>query len=114
MKIFDLISISYIIATSKNHMGSIVMESEPIGLEEQFFMYFGAFIFISLIITIIYSLKNGGLKETIENFFLWVLLTSGLAFISLPPVEDNDEIAAGVFFIAFGICRMAKHISKKD
>jgi len=69
--------------------------------------------FVILVITIIYSFKKDGVREVIENIFLWFLLFGGIANISFYPVDSDDEITAGLFFVAFGVCRMAKNIAKK-
>ena len=65
-------------------------------------------LFISLIITIIYSFKQGGIREVIENLLLWFLLAFAFLNVSFYPVDADDEMTAGVFFLAFGVCRIAK------
>ncbi len=69
---------------------------------------------IALIVTIVYSVRNGGIKEVVENLFLWLLLFFGILKISLHPVDAGEEMTAGVFFLAFGLCRIAKNMAKKD
>ncbi|MDD3020126.1 MAG: hypothetical protein PHX61_03995 [Alphaproteobacteria bacterium] len=76
-------------------------------------IWFSIIFMISLIVTIVYSFRNGGSKETIENLFLWFLLFLGFANIILPPVDADDEINGAILFVAFGICRIAKHMAKK-
>ncbi|MDY0029232.1 MAG: hypothetical protein RBR86_04730 [Pseudobdellovibrionaceae bacterium] len=68
---------------------------------------------ISLAVTIAYSFRNGGIKEVIENIFLWFLLFLGFVNIIQPPVDEEDEINGAILFVAFGICRIAKHMAKK-
>lgn len=69
---------------------------------------------ISLVFTIIYSFKKNGISEVIENSFLWFLLLFGILNILQYPVDDDDEISAGIFFVAFGLCRIAKHLARKN
>jgi len=68
---------------------------------------------IGLIVTVAKGFKEGGIKEIFENLFLFFLLYSGFTFITLPPVENIDELTAAAFFATFGICRIAKSVSKK-
>ncbi|MGH1379065.1 MAG: hypothetical protein ACRBB3_09625 [Alphaproteobacteria bacterium] len=68
---------------------------------------------ISLIGTLVYSFRNDGFKEAIENLFLWFLLIGAFSNLFLPPIDAEDEITAGVMFVAFGVCRIAKSMSKK-
>lgn len=68
----------------------------------------------TLAITIIYSFKKGGVREVAENIFLWFLLFLGFAKISMHPVDANDEITAGILFVAFGVCRIAKNMSNES
>lgn len=92
-----------------------VNELDPVTLH--FLEYNGAIALIgltALVITIIYSFKKGGIKEVIENTFLWFLLFFGLSQVSSYPVDSDDEMTAGVFFLAFGLCRMAKHMAKRS
>ena len=92
-----------------------VNELDPFAI--QMMEYNGAITMISLValvITIIYSVKNGGIRETIENIFLWFLLFGGVFYISSYPVDDNDQITGAIFFVAFGLCRMAKHMIRKS
>lgn len=66
---------------------------------------------VIFIATAIFSFKRGRaeevLKEILDNLFLCFLLISGFAQILFVPVNNDDEIAAGIFFMAFGICRFA-------
>lgn len=78
-----------------------------------------SFVFLIIFIaTIAFSIKKGKLefviKEVLENLFLCFLLIAGFAQMLLRPVENNDEIVAGLFFIAFGICRFVKSSIKKQ
>lgn len=68
---------------------------------------------IGLVFTVIYSFKKGSISEIGENFLLWFLLFGGISFISTYPVAEDDQITGGIFFIAFGLCRIAKHMAKK-
>ena len=69
---------------------------------------------IALVITIAYSFKKRGIKEVIENTFLWLLLFFGILQISLHPVDAGEEMTGGIFFLAFGLCRIAKNMAKND
>lgn len=66
---------------------------------------------VALVITVIYSFKSGGIREAIENTFLWFLLFGGVFYISSYPVSEDDQITGAIFFVAFGLCRMAKHLA---
>ena len=72
---------------------------------------------VIFIATAIFSFKRGRteevLKGVLENLFLCFLLICGFAQILLAPVDNGDEITAGIFFMAFGICRVAKSVAKK-
>lgn len=63
------------------------------------------------------SYKKGGIKctikETVENLFLWFLLFLAFWNLIMTPTDADDEISAGILFIAFGVCRIAKHMAKK-
>lgn len=88
---------------------------DPVTL--QFLEYNGAIALIALIalaFTIIYSAKNGGIREIFENLLLWFLLFGGVLHISSYPVDGDDQITGAIFFVAFGLCRIAKHIVKKE
>lgn len=76
-------------------------------------MYNFAFQFISLIIVIAYSIKKGGAREVVENLFLWILFTYAVFNLSMTPVDEDDEISGAIFLVAFGVCRIAKHIARK-
>lgn len=76
--------------------------------------YFALVSSSALVATVIYSYKKGGFKEIIENLLLWFLLSIGCFKVSVPPVSPNDEIVGGLFFLAFGFCRIAKHFSIKS
>ena len=69
---------------------------------------------IALVVTIVYSVRSGGIKEVVENLFLWLLLFFGILQISLYPVDAGEEMTGGIFFLAFGLCRIAKNMAKKD
>jgi hypothetical protein len=73
---------------------------------------------IHMIITTYESYKNNGanraISEMMENLFLWGLLWLAFMNLIIPPIDVDDEIQAAVLFIAFGICRIAKHIAKKE
>lgn len=92
-------------------------EQPPPYLEPMPFETFHAFMalcfFISLIFVIIYSAKKGGIREIIENLLLWFLLFSGLSLVNTYPVDFEDRMSGGVFFLAFGLCRIAKHMARK-
>jgi hypothetical protein len=64
---------------------------------------------IALIITVIYSFKNGGVRQVIENVFLWFLLAFGFLNLFTYPADTDDELTAVISFLAFGVCRIAKH-----
>lgn len=81
---------------------------------EGFSMAVSLLVLIALIITIVYSAKQGGIKEVIENVFLWFLLAFGVSQVTLYPVDVDDEMTAGIFFMAFGLCRIAKSIARKS
>ena len=68
---------------------------------------------LALIFTIFYSFKIGGFREVIENTFLWFLLFGGLFYVASYPVDEDDQITGAIFFLAFGLCRIAKNISRK-
>jgi len=69
----------------------------------------------ALVITVIYSLRQGNIRDLIENVFLCFLLVSAFMNAFTYPVDTDDEITAGIFFMAFGLCRIAKDVStKKD
>lgn len=68
----------------------------------------------ALIITIIYSFKSGGIREVMENLLLWFLLFGGIFYLSSYPVDEDDQITGGILFIAFGLCRIAKHMARKS
>jgi hypothetical protein len=69
---------------------------------------------ISLIATIAYSWSRGGIREIIENVFLWFLLFAGAANLFTYNVDADDEVTAALYFIAFGACRFAKHAAKNN
>jgi vacuolar-type H+-ATPase subunit I/STV1 len=73
---------------------------------------------VSFVVVIAYSLRKGGIKDAIremmENLFLWFLLSFGFLNLFIPPSDVDDEISAGILFVAFGICRIAKHIAMKN
>ena len=75
--------------------------------------YFLGASFPVLIATIAYSWSRGGIREIIENVFLWFLLFAGTANLFTYPVDADDEMTAALYFIAFGVCRFAKHAAKK-
>lgn len=66
---------------------------------------------VALIVTIILSAKKGGIREVVENTFLWFLLLMGVAKIATLPISEDDEITGAIFFVAFGLCRIAKHMA---
>jgi len=68
---------------------------------------------IALLVTVVYSFKKGGVRETIENSFLWFLLFYGTMLIASYPVKSDDEITGAICFLAFGVCRIAKHLAYK-
>ena len=68
-------------------------------------------ILIALGFTIIYSIQNGGLREVIENVFLWFLLSFGVLNLMTYPVKEGDELTGVMAFVAFGICRIAKSMA---
>lgn len=68
---------------------------------------------VALVITLIVSFKKGGIKEIGENLLLWFLLFFGIYFMASQPVAEDDQITGAILLIAFGICRMAKHLSRK-
>lgn len=78
--------------------------------------WMGIFLLVSFLVAISYSLTKNGIKEIIkelmENLFLWFLLSFGFWNLSISPVDADDEISAGIVFIAFGICRIAKHMAR--
>jgi|GEM_PF-5214395 len=76
-------------------------------------MYSFAFQSISLIIVIAYSVRKGGVKEVVENLFLWLLFTYAVFNLSMTPVDEDDEITGAIFLVAFGVCRIAKHMARK-
>lgn len=69
--------------------------------------------FIALVITVIFSFKKGGIQEVIENLVLWFLFFMGFVYISTHPVTEYDEITGGIFFVSFGLCRIAKNIARQ-
>ena len=89
-------------------------QAEPIS---ESLLLFGGFLTVSLVVTIAYSIRISGIKgainELIENLFLWFLLSLGLANFILPPVDADDEVTGAILFVAFGICRIAKHMKAK-
>lgn len=90
-----------------------VVELDPVTL--QFMEYnFGivSIGLIALIITIVFSYHKDGIREVIENIFLWFLLFFGVTYVSTHPVTEHDEITGGIFFVAFGLCRIAKNMGK--
>lgn len=90
-------------------------EIDPVTL--QFMEYNGVIALIglaALVATIIYSFKNGGIREVGENLLLWFLLFGGIFYLSSYPVDEDDQITGGILFIAFGICRIAKHMARKS
>lgn len=56
---------------------------------------------------------NNRKEEFLENLILWFLFSAGFAQISLYPVTSDDEVAGALFFVAFGLCKIAKSISKR-
>lgn len=72
---------------------------------------------IHIVVTTYESYKNNGvnraISEMMENLFLWGLLWLALMNLIIPPIDVDDEIQSAVLFIAFGVCRIAKHIAKK-
>lgn len=66
---------------------------------------------VALIVTIFLSAKKGGIREVVENTFLWFLLFMGVAKIATLPISEDDEITGAIFFVAFGLCRIAKHMA---
>ena len=74
--------------------------------------YFVIAALITLIATIAYSWSRGGIREIIENIFLWFLLFGGAANLFTYNVDADDEVTAALYFIAFGVCRFAKHTAK--
>lgn len=95
--------------------GQAIETIDPVTL--QFLEYNGLIALIGLIglvITIIYSFKKGGIREVLENTFLGLLLFAGVTFIATHPVVGDDEIVGGLFFIAFGLCRIAKNLAYRE
>lgn len=74
-----------------------------------YFIYLALILFVSLIVTISYSWQKGGLREICENLLLWLLLSAALMKLFYPPVTNEDETEAALYFIAFGVCRIAKY-----
>ncbi len=74
-------------------------------------------LFIHMALKIHESHKTGGIKnaikETIENLFLYFLLYFAFFNLFVPPSDTDDEISAGILFVAFGVCRIAKHMASK-
>lgn len=86
-------------------------------IDVETYEYLGYWALVSLsalVATVVYSYKKGGFKEIVENLLLWFLLSIGCFKVSVPPVSPNDEIVGGLFFLAFGFCRIAKHFSIKS
>lgn len=75
-------------------------------------LYLGILQIISLIIVIAYSVRKGGVREAVENLFLYSLLTFAVLNLFMPPVDSDDEISASILFVAFGVCRIAKHMAR--
>ena len=87
--------------------------NESVQPVQEYILYLGAFQIVSLIAVIAYSIRKGGVREVIENLFLWALFTFAIVNLSLPPVDTDDEISASILFVAFGACRIAKHMARK-
>lgn len=93
---------------------STASKLDPVAV--QFLEWNGAIALIGLtclLLTIIYSAKTGGLREVVENLLLWFLLFGGIVYLSSMPVDEDDQITGGILFVAFGLCRIAKHMAKK-
>lgn len=86
--------------------------SESVEQIPESLMYNFAFQSISLIIVIVYSIRKGGVKEVVENLFLWLLFTFAVFNLSMTPVDEDDEITGAIFLVAFGVCRIAKHMAR--
>lgn len=85
------------------------------GIEVMIFI--GVVFLIHMAFKIHESIGKGGikyaLKETLENLFLYFLLWMAFWNLSVSPIDQDDEISAGILFIAFGACRIAKHMAMK-
>jgi hypothetical protein len=71
---------------------------------------------VVLIYTIIKSFKEDGAQEgfrtILENTPLWFLLFFSFMMFTVPPVSPQDKIASAILVVAFGVCRIAKHLAK--
>ena len=74
---------------------------------------FSAVYWIVVVFVLVKSDKVGGNKEVAENLFLSMLLYVALWNIFMPE-EIMDKVISGLFFLAFGICRLAKELAKKN
>ena len=69
---------------------------------------------ITILVLIPYWLKKGGIKELAENLLLSFLLFFAAIMLGTYPVTESDEITAGLLFVAFGVCRIAKNMANKQ
>jgi len=77
-------------------------------------LYSASLYWIVMVFVLIRSYKIGKFREVFENLFLGLLLYTGIYQIWWPPIEFEDKVVSGVFFIAFGLCRLAKSIAQND
>lgn len=72
-------------------------------------MLYASFIaLLSLLLVVVYSWRKGGFNEIFENLFLYFLVWAGFSTLLTQPLEKDTGMSAAMFFIAFGICRLAK------
>lgn len=79
----------------------------------EIFLLFVVVSLFALIGTIFFSFQKGGFKEVGENLLLWFLLFAAFSISFTYPVSDEDQIGGAIMFVAFGVCRIAKHSDKK-
>jgi hypothetical protein len=77
-------------------------------------LYSGAFYWVVMLFVLVWSYKKGGAREVFENLFLGLLLYFALLQVWLPPVDFEEKVVSALFFIAFGLCRIAKKIANKS